>query len=57
MTWALIKALFRRRMCRACLGMGYLVFVPVHPSQGTGKKKVTCDDCLGTGLAFVKSHG
>lgn len=37
--------------------MGYLVFVPVHPSQGTGKKKVTCDDCLGTGLAFVKSHG
>lgn len=54
MVWAIVRAVFRRRRCPACYGYGFLKFVPVHPSQGNEPKKVTCDDCLGTGLAYVR---
>lgn len=53
--WALIKAVFRRHNCITCGGRGYLIYVPAHPSQGRERKQVTCDDCIGTGIDYVRS--
>jgi hypothetical protein len=41
-----LKALFRRKMCPVCLGLGYLVRI-------SDNEQVTCIVCIGTGLAYV----